>query len=450
MSLQNIGKIQEALNISRKGGSIDDLLNIMDGVTIDNAISGLRVIGVESDKLADILTDELGFSADKVSMALRNVGMVSGSSVSGVTGLGAAFKGLGVQLKTAAKSAITFLTTNPAGWAIMAAGAIAIAATAYSAFNETFDESVKNAEDSIIKYRETEDELKNLQEEYDATKSRIEELKSVGSPELVDSGEIQKLETANELLNAQILAKQKLADYELQVARDDANEVLTRKDRVGEMITLPDGTQVAQYEKLDIIDRTERTQASIASLNEELKRLYAEQAKYEVNSVEYNAFENSIERVRGRVALLDSELAENLSIISENYNTIAGVEVYEDAASRVEALIFSISEYNEAISNAGDSTDELTENERRLQEKTEYFKASIDGLTDSLSKFAALQGTISDALSESKSATGVSIEQVEALTEAYSGLSSFDTAKLFESTANGIHLNTDELERLNR
>lgn len=411
----------------------------------------MKTIGLSADETAETLC-LFGKNADEIIDVMTGLGSAGASSISGISGLGNAFNGLGVQLKAAAKSAITFLTTNPAGWAIMAAGAIAIAATAYSAFNETFDESVKNAEDSIIKYRETEDELKNLQEEYDATKSRIEELKSVGSPELIDSGEIQKLETANELLNAQILARQKLADYELQVARDDANEVLTRKDRVatGKTIELADGTFVSETESLDIIERTQRIQKEISEANDSIKSLYAEQAKYEVNSVEYNEFENSIERVRSRVSLLDSELAENLSIISENYNTIAGVEGYEDTTSRVEALIFSISEYNEAISNAGDSTDELTENERRLQERTELFRASVDNLKTSLSDFADLQGSISDALSESTSATGVSQEQVAALTAAYGELSDFDSAKLFEDTANGIHLNTEELNKLNR
>lgn len=54
------------------------------------------------------------------------------------------------------------------------------------------------------------------------------------------------------------------------------------------------------------------------------------------------------------------------------------------------------------------------------------------------------------ALSESKAATGLTAESISALESRYSGLedANYDAARLFEETANGIRLNTEEVNRL--
>lgn len=63
--------------------------------------------------------------------------------------------------------------------------------------------------------------------------------------------------------------------------------------------------------------------------------------------------------------------------------------------------------------------------------------------------FAEYQETVSSAISSSSSATGLASEEITNLTNAYKDLESFDAEKLFEQTANGIHLNERELKRLN-
>lgn len=68
------------------------------------------------------------------------------------------------------------------------------------------------------------------------------------------------------------------------------------------------------------------------------------------------------------------------------------------------------------------------------------------GLKTAQEDFSAL-GT---AINESNSATGLSVESMEKLETMYSGLKGYDSATLFERTANGIKLNADELSRLNK
>jgi len=55
---------------------------------------------------------------------------------------------------------------------------------------------------------------------------------------------------------------------------------------------------------------------------------------------------------------------------------------------------------------------------------------------------------LNTALSESRSAAGLTSESIAALTARYEDLDGFNTAALFEKTANGIRLNSDELSRL--
>lgn len=61
-------------------------------------------------------------------------------------------------------------------------------------------------------------------------------------------------------------------------------------------------------------------------------------------------------------------------------------------------------------------------------------------------KFSAMYS----AISESVSGTGVSQKSIDTLKEMFSGLGGYKTADLFEKTAHGIHLNAEELRKLQK
>lgn len=71
----------------------------------------------------------------------------------------------------------------------------------------------------------------------------------------------------------------------------------------------------------------------------------------------------------------------------------------------------------------------------------EEFKFDIEVETTGVEAF-------NTALSESRSAAGLTSESIDALTARYKDLEGFNAAALFEKTANGIHLNSEELSRL--
>jgi len=80
---------------------------------------------------------------------------------------------------------------------------------------------------------------------------------------------------------------------------------------------------------------------------------------------------------------------------------------------------------------------------------SEDVSQQIDDVSSSFESFSEYQSTLSSAINSSRSATGLSTEEIEKLTAAYKDLESFDPEKLFENTLNGVHLNNEELKRLN-
>lgn len=82
----------------------------------------------------------------------------------------------------------------------------------------------------------------------------------------------------------------------------------------------------------------------------------------------------------------------------------------------------------------------------QLKEAAKYaeamsFTIDIDAETESLDK-------LNSALTESKSATGLTAKSIDALKSRYQGLNGYNPTKLFEETANGLRLNTQEYTKL--
>lgn len=74
---------------------------------------------------------------------------------------------------------------------------------------------------------------------------------------------------------------------------------------------------------------------------------------------------------------------------------------------------------------------------------------AVERLKSSIETLQSVQTQVQTALSNSRSATGMTADDIENLEKAYKGLDSYNPYKLFETTANGVHLNRDEVKRLN-
>ena len=84
--------------------------------------------------------------------------------------------------------------------------------------------------------------------------------------------------------------------------------------------------------------------------------------------------------------------------------------------------------------------DEIEEEAERAE--TLQFTVDVDLETENLEK-------LNTAVSEALSGTGLGTESMLAVENMFKGLDSYDPSKLFERTANGMRLNTDEFRKLN-
>ena len=86
-----------------------------------------------------------------------------------------------------------------------------------------------------------------------------------------------------------------------------------------------------------------------------------------------------------------------------------------------------------------------------ISSMTNYLEASelgYEGLIANIDNVKESIDALNTAMEESVSGSGLTTESIDKIGTAFAGLESYDPEKLFERTANGISLNTDELQRL--
>lgn len=75
-------------------------------------------------------------------------------------------------------------------------------------------------------------------------------------------------------------------------------------------------------------------------------------------------------------------------------------------------------------------------------------KSNLDVEIENFNSFLEIQDKLNAAMASSVTATGLTTEEIENVTNAYKNLEGYDPEKLFERTANGVHLNTAEVRKL--
>lgn len=122
---------------------------------------------------------------DKISAALASGKLTQAeakqlASTLGLTGatggLSTAFAGLGVQIKATAAAMLTFLTTNPIGWAVLVSSAIAGIVVAYNALTVSTKEAKEALTDSVESINSVNEEVKSLENELQTAKDKVQEL----------------------------------------------------------------------------------------------------------------------------------------------------------------------------------------------------------------------------------------------------------------------------------
>lgn len=368
------------------------------------------------------------------------------------------FVAFGKAAKEAGASLSAFAVSHPVATIIAAAVAIYGIVKAVDALTESFDEAKEKAAESKEKYEITANEVSSLESKLKEVKARMEEIKSIGTLNITDQAEYDKLKAQNEQLEYQLEIKQKLADYERQQAAEDAANVLTKQVRFGYGISNPyQRDNTATYIQGDIIKRAEYNQKKLNEVQTEYNNLLAEQSTltpeysegffdhltdYEKNEIELKSLKDEMKSLNNVIQsdLINIDEYGN-ALLDSNGNVLSG---FEDVYNRVKVVRGFI------LDSARKNSDGI---KTAAEKATEAAKEAVEAITDLEKKFkgfADYQDIVTSALKSSKSATGLTTEEIDKLIAVYKNLEGFDAPKLFEETANGIHLNSDELERLNR
>lgn len=128
-------------------------------------------------------------------------------------------------------------------------------------------------------------------------------------------------------------------------------------------------------------------------------------------------------------------------------------ELYKNSEiERIESLLGNLSVYElEAVANLKTEFDWQNDNwddiKSQIEEEAKYIEAI--SFSVNLELEAENLENLSTAVTESLSGAGLGTESMSAVKDMFGDLDGYDQSKLFERTANGIRLNSDELRKLN-
>lgn len=349
----------------------------------------LSAVNMEAAEIAVKLATE-GYSKEAVIAALTTAGFSEAEAVGAVEATGfasaqgaaaTATNAFTTSIVNAAKGLWTFLTTNPAGWAILAATAIFALVKAYDALTESFDEALEKASESQQAYEEQKSKVSSLNSELETTRQRLEELESKEALTIVEQEELENLRATNELLKEQLEIEQAIENMKLATARNDAVNVLSKKDfTVFDDPSLNGQTEfeqrlstsaaAGQYapksHSADVIEYTIARQEYLNSITEERNDIIKKQnALLDENGKPtdekaFNEYGNKIKSINDEIKTLSDEITGYWDTISEqekylfdsNGNAIEGQEERIEQIAHLRDLIV---EYSTGVSQSAKS-----------------------------------------------------------------------------------------------
>ncbi len=370
------------------------------------------------------------------------------------------------------------------------------------------EKEVEALEEAKNKFTQTTDEIKSLNDELSSTHDKIAELQKLadnGTISVADENELKLLKETNKELERKIALKQKE-----QI--DGAKRVLenVRKNNKEKQYSIsyykPDGTTATKRKKgdaseylQDMIEQYENvTKYSERddTFKENANKNISKQAEKVADLVDaYERLKDAgVELTKGQKAEYESALKAQDAYLLYSYNlnkTKEGFRALNEEQKRsilndrllgqgltgqeVKVVLKYIPEedlddyygfdfdfplpdrkdyktaeeygkaYAEAWKNGVESTvqDENGIVVDKTTQQLEALKETYESVSDNVS-------TLTTALSESVSGTGLSSDSATAVTAMFSNLKGFDEGKLLDKTANGLRLNTRELEKLKK
>ena len=362
-------------------------------------------------------------------------------------------------------------------------------------------------EEAKSKFTETTNKIKSLNDELSSTQDRIAELQKLadsGTISVADENELKLLKETNKELERKIALEQKG-----QI--DDAKDYLKKAQKVnkekpysyahynadGEYVTVrKHGNASEQLQDTikqyrDAVKHYGKNKVNVENYNDTI----SEQAENVGSLIEaYQSLEDAgVELTKEQQAEYDSALKAQDAYLLYSYNlnktkegfcalneeqkrSILNDRLLEQGLTEQEAKVVlkyipekdldgyydydfdfplpdrndykTAEEYGKAyaeawkkgVEDAGQGADSIV---NKGSQMLETLKKSYESASEDIT-------SLTTALSESVSGTGLSTDSVDAVTSMFSDLKGYDEDKLLDKTANGLRLNTRELEKLKK
>lgn len=395
------------------------------------------------------------------------------ASASATTLLGFSFKALGVSILGAAKAVITFLATNPIGWAIIAVSVIIGLVATMVSLIKTHDDYVEELKSTNEEIENLRSNIESLNSELETTKNRIEELESKGPLTITEQEELDKLKEQNAELERQIQlekareerARNKQAkaaqkafetddDFKVQPSnRFTVSKVTnTFEQKLGAIEIAKGKLDKAEIALQDALNSGMDTNSNKFKKLE--KNLESAQEDYTDAQSNWDEFIKGKEDEYGDLEWFDGDnLTEAQKTVNEiissmqNYNDRAEI-MFGSAGAKESALnrLFSergseagqafqeafnakleSGEINVEVDRFGDysaAIENVTGSVEELISKNPQFKVQLDSLGISAEDVARYFLNISSAMQQTNETTSVAITDIASLTSAYDSYAS--------------------------
>ena len=186
---------------------VAELSKLTSLLTTEQTINALSSKGLTDQQVVQILMNKGIVKSEAEAIASK----IASSTANGVVTF--SFKAYTAAIWENIKALIAWMASNPVGWIIGIGAAIGGAVIAYNLFDESIEEQKEKLKDLEEEYKATKNELESLRAELENNIKLIKELqdkKINGSITLVEEDQLEKLKFQNSLLSQQVKLQENL------------------------------------------------------------------------------------------------------------------------------------------------------------------------------------------------------------------------------------------------
>lgn len=392
MSLSKIGKVSNAVKLLNTAATSRDIATGISSLSNSLRAAGNMSAGVNwISKYGKVLDSGIAYQAlkqafpkesltedmlAKIGYTANGAGKVGNASK--FSSVGSTFAGLGAFLKSI--------------WPVLAVvGGIAAGTAAWKWADDKFTitkaTAKKHSDESAQAYQNAKTELSTKQSQYDTNQDRIHELRATQNRTSDENAELSQLTKENSLLGTQVSVQKKLVDAKAQQQAIDADMNLNKKYTTSQAVANEYSDSVVAKQE-DIVEETTRKVNELAELQKKRDAAYQKLDQMSADDEGFTEQQNIANQMDDRVSKKQSEIADAMDEISDDYNRLFDEDTGALINSKTKDTAKSVEDLFSLYGRVTDSAQEETDRINNI-----FAKAKFDGVEDQLVNAGKSGGT---------------------------------------------------------